>query len=63
MTTDTAVTAYSLVLADAGASFPVRDTVDTRVINNVINGTGDIIDDEGPGRWLACIGARHATCR
>jgi hypothetical protein len=52
VTTDTAVTAYSLVLADAGASFPVRDTVDTRVINNVINGTGSIIDDEDQvGGW------------
>ena len=52
VTTDDAVTAYSLVLADAGASFPVRDTADTNVINNVIDGTGHIIDDEDEvGGW------------
>jgi hypothetical protein len=52
VTTDTAVTAYSRVLADAGASFPVRDTVDTRVINTVITRTGKIIDDEDEvGGW------------
>ena len=42
--TDDAVTAYALVLADAGATFPVRDAVDTRVINSVINGTGQIVN-------------------
>ena len=33
------------VLADAGASFPSRDAVDTRIINDVLNGTGSIIDN------------------
>jgi hypothetical protein len=52
VTTDNAVTAYSLVLADAGASFPVRDSVDERIVNDVINGTGHIIDDEDEvGGW------------
>jgi hypothetical protein len=52
VTTDTAVNAYSLVLADAGASFPVRDSVDERIVNDVINGTGHIIDDEDEvGGW------------
>jgi hypothetical protein len=50
--TDDAVTAYELVLDDSGASFPVRDTADTRVINDVINGTGHIINDEDEvGGW------------
>jgi hypothetical protein len=49
---DDAVTAYELVLADAGAAFPVRDQVDVRIINDVINGTGSIIDDEDEvGGW------------
>ena len=44
--------AYEMVLADAGASFPVRDDVDTRIIDDVINGTGGIIDDEDEvGGW------------
>jgi pectate lyase len=52
VTTDDANTAYALVLADAGASFPVRDTVDTRVMSEVANGTGSIIDDEDEvGGW------------
>ena len=52
VTTDTAIDAYSFVLADAGVTFPVRDTVDARVINEVITGTGSIIDDEDQvGSW------------
>jgi len=52
VTTDDANTAYGLVLADAGASFPYRDDVDYRVIDDVINGTGYIIDDENEvGGW------------
>lgn len=50
---DDAVTAYELVLADAGTTFPQRDAVDARVIEDVINGTGGIIDDEDEvGGWL-----------
>jgi pectate lyase len=50
--TDDTGTAYELVLADAGDSFPTRDQVDTRIINEVINGTGSIIDDEDEvGGW------------
>lgn len=33
------------VLADAGASFPSRDMVDIRIINDVFNGTGNIIEN------------------
>ena len=44
VTTDDAVTAYERVLADVGASFPQRDAVDVNIINDVIMGTGEIID-------------------
>jgi len=51
VTTETAPEAYASVLAHAGASH-VRDAVDTRLINDVINGTGAIIDDEQDvGGW------------
>lgn len=50
--TDDADAAYWLVLADAGASFPLRDSVDERIINDVLDGTGRIIDDEDEvGGW------------
>jgi hypothetical protein len=50
--TDDAQTAYKRVLADAGAAVPKRDAVDIRIINDVINGTGKIIDDEDEvGGW------------
>mgnify|MGYP003835737637 CR=1 FL=1 len=42
--TDDAITAYEAVLADAGATYPVRDEVDARVIDGVINKTGRIIN-------------------
>jgi len=52
VTTDDANIAYAIVLADAGVTFPVRDTADTNVINNVIYHTGRIIDDEDEvGGW------------
>ena len=50
--TDDAITAYKRVLADAGAVLPKRDAVDTRIVNEVRNGTGKIIDDEKQvGGW------------
>ena len=52
VTTVDAETAYNIVLAAAGASFPIRDAVDEMVVNDVINGTGSIIDDEDQaGGW------------
>lgn len=42
--TDDAMTAYLKVLADAGATCPVRDAADARVIEGVINKTGRIIN-------------------
>lgn len=38
--------AYDLVLAGAGAILPKRDAVDTRVINDIKNGTGKIINSQ-----------------
>jgi len=49
--TDSPLVAYEKVMAGAGASI-VRDSVDSRVINDVKNGTGKIIDDEDEvGSW------------
>ena len=40
------------MLLRSGVSFPVRDEVDERIINDVINGTGQIINDEAEvGGW------------
>lgn len=50
--TDDAITAYKRVLAEAGAILPKRDAVDIRIVNDVKNGTGKIIDDEQQvGGW------------
>ncbi|HTN20908.1 MAG TPA: T9SS type A sorting domain-containing protein [Pelobium sp.] len=39
--------AYIDVLANVGATLPARDTLDQRIINDVRNGTGRIIDVQG----------------
>ncbi len=44
--TDDAPAAYEKVLADAGATCPKRDYVDTRIVFEVKNGTGEIINSE-----------------
>jgi hypothetical protein len=44
MPTDDALTAYHKVLADAGCTVPYRDTVDARVVNEIVTGTGRVID-------------------
>jgi hypothetical protein len=44
--TDDAISAYRRVLSSAGATGPRRDAVDIRVVNEVINRTGKIINDE-----------------
>ena len=50
--TDDASTAYRRVLADAGATLPRRDSVDTRIVTTVRKGKGRIIDDETDvGGW------------
>jgi len=50
--TDDAITAYEWVLAEAGATLPNRDAVDIRIVNDVKNRTGRIINDEEEvGGW------------
>jgi hypothetical protein len=44
VTTLSAVSAFDSVLAKAGATLPARDAHDTRVTNDVRNGTGHVID-------------------
>ena len=49
---ESAQIAYNRVLEEAGAILPERDSVDARIINDVKNGTGGIIDDEDEvGGW------------
>lgn len=43
----TAQDAYTSVLANAGCTLPHRDTLDQRIMNDVINRTGKIIDVQG----------------
>ncbi len=45
--TQSAVDAYTLVLKSAGATLPKRDTLDERIINDVTNRTGRMIDVQG----------------
>lgn len=47
MPTDDAQEAYLQVLAKAGASLPLRDTLDERLVNDVLNRSGRIIDVQG----------------
>ncbi|MBA7599315.1 hypothetical protein ES703_06347 [subsurface metagenome] len=43
---------YELVLAEAGATLPKRDTVDVRIVEQVKNGTGKILDSQNEvGGW------------
>ena len=63
ITTTSALQTYDQVLADVGANmglkcdgtfFSRRDVIDTRIVNDVLNGTGKIIDDPSEvGGWLA----------
>ena len=49
-----AALAYEAVLADAGATRPARDAVDLRVVSQVTNGTGAVIDSPAQvGGWPA----------
>jgi len=44
--------AYDQVLAQAGATLPIRDSVDQRIVNDVKNGIGRIINDPSEvGGW------------
>jgi hypothetical protein len=75
ITTSSAFVAYDQVLEDAGASrglncdgtfLPRRDAIDMRIVDDVRNGTGAIIDDPAEvGGWLtippatACVDTDH----
>ncbi len=57
--TDDPKEAYVRVLAYAGAALPKRDVVDTRIVNDLIKGTGRIIDDEDQvGGWPSLKSAK-----
>lgn len=47
VTTFSATDNYDSVLAKAGAIYPMRDSVDMRIVGDVINRTGAIIDVQG----------------
>lgn len=47
VTTETAVSAFDNVLLKAGCSLPNRDTLDQRIVNDIRNRTGRIIDVQG----------------
>ena len=52
ITTELASDAFENVLMNAGATLPNRDSVDLRIIANVRNGTGSIIDSQSQvGGW------------
>jgi pectate lyase len=52
VTIASATNAYDEVLENAGANYPKRDAVDTRIANNVKNGTGKIINSQTEvGGW------------
>lgn len=47
LTTETATDAFASVLEKGGAVLPVRDSLDMRIVNDVTNRTGKIIDVQG----------------
>jgi len=50
--TVSAAEAYKMVLADAGATAPIRDAVDARIVADVRNGTGHFVDSQKQvGGW------------
>ncbi len=52
MTTDSPDSVFYKVLADAGASLPMRDSVDIRIVNTVLEAKGAILDSQSEvGGW------------
>jgi hypothetical protein len=52
VTTQSAAEAYDLVLRDAGATLPARDSVDARIVREVRAGTGRIVESvQEAGGW------------
>ena len=60
VTTQPAEKAYKLVLATAGATVPVRDSVDKRIVDTVVNRTGKIIASEHEVEALPKYESGHA---
>src|SRR5213596_213514 len=61
--TQSAAEAFELVLRNAGATRPRRDSVDARIVSNVRNGTGKIINDEKEvGGWPAYASGEPPVC-
>jgi len=54
--TDSSLTAYAKVLADAGCTVPYRDSVDARVVHEIDTGTGEVIDCTTPGNFYYQVG-------
>jgi hypothetical protein len=55
LTTQSALEAYETTLAEAGATLPSRDAIDLRIVTDVRNGTGAVINTESDipekARW------------
>ena len=64
VTTTSPQQAFDDVLASAGASFPKRDTIDRRIISDVLNRTGhsiDSLDSQPEGGWPLLASAPAPT--
>lgn len=62
VTTDTAEAAYEKILREGGAVLPVRDAIDTRLFEQIRQGTGRLIDSQTEvGGWLPLAGAAPAA--
>lgn len=64
VTTTSSVQAKIDVLASAGASYPKRDTIDRRIVNDVLNRTGRSIDStihQPEGAWPPLLSAPAPT--
>jgi hypothetical protein len=53
VTTDATTQVLTKVLANAGARLPTRDSIDTRIMNDVVNGTGTVGQDQNNWPTLA----------
>jgi len=62
METDEAPSAFQKVLSQAGVNFPKRDSVDARIIQDVLQQTGGLIDDEEEvGAWPDLLSTQAPT--
>ncbi len=62
VTTDSVFDVYDDVLADCGATLPQQDSVDERIIDDVLNGTGGFIDNPSEvGGWPNLSGGSPPT--